>query len=284
MKRREFLLRSASISAGILAMPSLLKSCTGLSPLAEVGIITNTVKVPIEKDWKTTLESLASYGYKYLEHGSTFGASVPEFLEFMKSIGMKSIAGGTSMAAMQKEEDLMNIINDCHELGKKYLVCYWPWMTSFDEVVRKDLDFVIAEFDRIGTRCREEGLRFAFHNHDKEFQEKEGVKIYDYFLENTDPEKLCMEADVYWMTKGGADPVEYFKKYPGRFELIHMKDMAAGPEKDFACVGSGIIDFQRIVDHSEPAGIKHLIVEHDNPEHHMECAKSSIEHILSLNL
>ena len=284
MNRRKFLLKSGVFGAGILSIPPLLKSCSGSPSLSDIGIITNTVKVPMESDWKGTLETLVSYGYKYLEHGGTFGAELSVFKDHMKSIGMKSLAGGTSLSGFQKEESLKKIIQQCKDLEKKYLVCYWPWMNAFEDAGIKDLDFALAEFERIGKRCREEGLKFAFHNHDKEFNILDGVHIYEYFLENTDPELVCMQADMYWMFKGGADPVDYFQRYPGRFELIHMKDMKDDTDRDFACVGSGVIDFQRIIDHSEVAGMKHLIVEHDNPENHLDCAKSSIDHILSLNL
>jgi sugar phosphate isomerase/epimerase len=106
--------------------------------------------------------------------------------------------------------------------------------------------------------------------------------IYDYFLQNTDPLLVSMELDIYWIYKGGGDPLYYFDTYPGRFELLHMKDMKDDVEESFACVGSGKIDFQAIIDKAGIAGVKHLIVEHDHPEKPMECARSSYEHIMSL--
>lgn len=93
---------------------------------------------------------------------------------------------------------------------------------------------------------------------------------------------MDLETDTYWITKGRADPVEYFNKYPGRFPILHMKDMNNAEEKDFACVGLGIIDFQKIIDNSKVAGAKYLIVEHDHPKEHLKCVKTSIDHLLSL--
>lgn len=285
MNRRNFIFKTSGAAAGLLTLPYMLKSCSIVpSTLSEVGIITNTINAPLKKDWKATLETLSSWGYKYLEHGQAYGDSPSGFKEFMKSIGMKSLAGGTTLAELLPERSLMKQINNCHELDKKYLVCYWPWLKSLDDIVFEDIEIITASLNRLGKKCKEEGLKFAFHNHDKEFTEINNSIIYDFILQNTDPEHVVMEADMYWMVKGGADPVEYFTKYPGRFEIIHMKDMNNETEKDFACVGSGVIDFQRIVDNADTAGIKYLIVEHDHPVNHMECAKSSIDHILSLNL
>jgi sugar phosphate isomerase/epimerase len=118
-------------------------------------------------------------------------------------------------------------------------------------------------FNSFGEICENAGLQFAYHNHDFEFLNFDGVMPYDYLLENTDPELVKMELDLYWITKGGQDPVEYFKKYPGRFELWHVKDMEDNEEKFFAEVGYGTIDFKRIFAERETAGMEMFFVEQD---------------------
>ncbi len=139
------------------------------------------------------------------------------------------------------------------------------------------------EFHRIGEHCKKKGLRFAFHNHHHEFQVLDDQVIYEYVLENTDPELITMEVDLYWAHKGGADIRQYFEKYPGRFEIVHVKDSYDSPDLDsFACVGSGIIDFPELFSYRDIGGFKYLVVEHDHPENEKECARSSIDHLKSL--
>ena len=108
--------------------------------------------------------------------------------------------------------------------------------------------------------------------------------IYEYILEETDPELLTMEVDLYWAHKGKADIRDYFRSYPGRFELVHIKDsFESDSMQSFACAGSGIIDFPDLLSYREVAGFKHLIVEHDKPEPEDEiaCARSSINYLKS---
>jgi sugar phosphate isomerase/epimerase len=168
-------------------------------------------------------------------------------------------------------------------MGKKYLVCYWPWTGDANNPTWDQVKFAVDDFHRIGEQCNQQGLRFAFHNHHQEFQVLDDEVIYEYILGHTDPELVTMEVDLYWARKGGADIRQYFKKFPGRFEIVHVKDSYDLPDlRSFACVGSGIIDFTDLFSYREIAGFRHLVVEHDQPENEEECARSSIDYLKSL--
>jgi sugar phosphate isomerase/epimerase len=109
-------------------------------------------------------------------------------------------------------------------------------------------------FEKVGEKCNAKGIRFGYHNHSEEFKELEGVKIYDYMLQNTDPSKVFFQMDLHWVRVGGADPVKYFEQYPGRFVLWHVKDKAE--------VGaSGNMNFKEIFDNRQDSGVKYYIVE-----------------------
>lgn len=284
MKRRDFL-RSTALGAAALAVsPSLFNACTSVDPLHEFGIITgNTVKEMIGNDPRGTLEILAKMGYKYLEFGGTYGMEVKELKAFLNDIGMVPLAGGASISGLQGDK-LKEVIDAQLLMGKKYLVCYWPWMHGGENPTMDDVKFAVDEFNRIGEICNTNDLRFAFHNHDKEFTKIGDQVIYDYILEYTEPELLTMQLDLYWIFVGGADPIEYFKKYPGRFELLHVKDaLDPNDRESFTCVGAGVIDFEAIFRMRNEGGFKHLIVERDRgdiPEE--ECARMSINHLKSL--
>jgi sugar phosphate isomerase/epimerase len=202
----------------------------------------------------------------------------------MEEIGLLPLAGGASLSNFQGD-GLQEQIDKCLSLGMKYLVCYWPWMCSADDVNWDQVKFSVEDSHRIGEKCNENELRFALHNHDHEFWSLDDRVIYDYLLEQTDPELVTMEIDLYWAHKGGVDIREYFKKHPGRFELVHVKDSLDSPDREsFACIGSGIIDFPDLFSYRDVAGFKHLIVEDDQPpEDELGCARSSIEYLQSLD-
>jgi len=136
------------------------------------------------------------------------------------------------------------------EAGMKYIVT--PWMPT--PATLADLQAYCDYYNQIGEKCNVAGLRFGYHNHDFEFKEIEGQLMYDYMLNNTDPSKVFFQMDVYWVVKGGKDPVDYFNNYPGRFELLHIKD-------ELELGRSGEVDFESSYNNAETAGAKYMIVE-----------------------
>ena len=285
MNRRDFLNQTITGAAGVALMPGLLTACsTSPDPLREFGLITNVVQTHMGEDHRKTMTLLAEMGYKYLEFGGTFLELPSELKRFMGDIGLIPLAGGTNILGLM-DDGLKQSIDDCLEMDKKYLVCYWPWLDGGEDPTMDQVEFAVDEFHKIGEACNRQGLRFAFHNHEKEFKVLDGQVIFDYILKETDPELVTMEVDLYWAHKGKADIRDYFKRYPGRFELVHIKDSYESESmQSFACAGSGIIDFPDLLSYWKVAGFKHLIVEHDRPEpeNELECARSSINYLKSL--
>jgi sugar phosphate isomerase/epimerase len=283
MNRRNFLHNTLAGTAGLYLGQGMLPGCApGHDPLHDFGIITIGVQRMMREDHRATMTLLAEMGYRYLEFGGTWDEEPGALRRFMDGIGLVPLAGGAGLADMQGD-DLQANIDECLSLGKKYLVCYWPWMDDPLEPTWDMVNFAVDEFHRMGELCKKKGLRFAFHNHQHEFRVLDDQVIYEYILENTDPELVTMEVDLYWARKGGADITEYFEKYPGRFELVHVKDSYDSPDMEsFACVGSGIIDFPQLFSYRDTGGFRHLIVEHDHPENEEECARSSIDYLKTL--
>src|SRR6266576_470043 len=126
------------------------------------------------------------------------------------------------------------------------------------------------------------GLQFAYHNHDFEFAPLEGKLPYDVLLAETDPKLVQLEVDLYWITKGGQDPLAYFARWPGRFPMVHVKDSAGPPDHRIVEVGAGKIDFKKIFAQSDQAGIKHYFVEHDEPADAFASIRASCEYLKRL--
>ena len=151
-----------------------------------------------------------------------------------------------------------------HALGQEYVIV--PFLAAAMRVSHDVYSALADRFNRLGERARAAGLRFAYHNHDFEFETfGTGKPAFDTLLERTDPALVSFELDVYWVYKAGHDPLQYFTKHPGRFALCHVKDGTAPPARTMVDVGAGAIDFAGLFALAERAGLRYAIVEHDQP-------------------
>jgi sugar phosphate isomerase/epimerase len=278
MSRRGFLERAlaGAAAAGLAGGFAPLAGCAkGKRRLHDIGLQLLTVSKEIQKDWKAALKTVAEIGYTNLEMGGALGGSVPDFLAFCRDLGLVPFAGGADIGTLRKSLD--GEIEEALSLGKKWVMCYWPWEGPVENKTLDDWKRVAADLNPIGEKVRKAGLGFAYHNHALEFEPTEGRLPYDLLLENTDPALVDMEIDLYWIEKGGCRAVPFFEKHPGRFPLWHVKDMDATADKSFACVGEGVLDFASVFAKADVAGLEHVFVEHDKPEDGLACARVSYE-------
>jgi sugar phosphate isomerase/epimerase len=280
--RRDFLKQSgAAVGLGLgFGVIGRGQAQPGKRRLTDIGLQLLTVSAEMKNDWKSTLRKVAEIGYKHIEFGGAYGDSVPDFKAFVNGLGLKCFAGGSSIGEWKKSPE--KIIESSLELGKKWLMCYWPWEGSTEGKTLDDWKRMAESLNPIAEKVRKAGLGFAYHNHDLEFRITEGGIPYDIVLQNTDPSLVGMMIDLYWIEKGGQKSVAYFEKYPGRFPLWHAKDMDKTAERSFSCVGQGIIDFPSIFAKADLAGLKHVFVEHDKPADGIECARVSFEYLHQL--
>lgn len=279
--RRQFIttlgLATAGFASGLPAQALEKKA----DRLEKIGFISGIVDNFLKEDWKGTLEKLARQGYTEMEFGNFMGNSAAEFKAVCKSLGINPFAGGSAMTDMLKDTDKK--IAEALETGKEYWICYWPWLGDAKNITADEAKIAADNLNKLGAACKKGGIRFCWHNHNWEFQKAttEGLP-FDILMKNTDPQAIKTELDIYWVQKGGGNPLECLKKYPGRIEILHVKDMDATPEKSFACAGSGIIDFRPIFREACDQGIRHFIVEKDGEKNGIECLKSSAEYLKNL--
>lgn len=278
MNNRRNFIKTSIAGAGALALNplNLLASEAG-AKLKKIGFITGIAKDAMEADWKATLKQAVEFGFSEVEGGSSYAASPKEFLNYCKEIGLKPIAGSVDFGATNDE--LKESFEQINELEQEYVIEYWPWYGGAPfklEDCKKSAD----RLNEVGALAKKQGLKFLWHNHDKEFVEMEKGLPFDYLMENTDPDFVNCELDIYWVKKGGGDPLKTLKKYKGRVPILHVKDMA--PDGDFICPGRGIIDFGPIFKEAQKQGIEHYIVERDNEPDGIGCLKSSSEYLKNL--
>jgi sugar phosphate isomerase/epimerase len=259
MNRRLFVNRLALAAAGLGL--SCRNAVAAGRRLSRIGMQLYTVRRELEKDFEGTLARVAALGYREVEFAGYFGHKPAEVRSLLKRLGLDAPAAHMQLSELRG--DLGPAVRAAHAIGHKYLLVAWlpPEERQSLDNYRRLADL----FNEAGARLGREGLRFAYHNHDFEFAPLEGRRPYDLLLERTDPRVVKLEMDLYWAVKGGADPVEYFGRHPGRFHLLHVKDMDATPRRFFADVGRGTIDFKSIFAQSREAGVRHYFVENDEP-------------------
>lgn len=235
------------------------------------GLALYTVRNDMTTDAKTTLKAVADAGYKNIEaagyaDGKFYKMTPLEFKTYVKSLGLKPISTHQSTVTLENAEQMMK---DVKAAGFEYFVVPVPPMGlfKFDQATRSmtmtgGAANLAKILDELGVKANKAGLKLLYHNHDFEFKkDADGIVPIEYLLENCNPKYVNFQMDLYWVVKAGADPVAYFKKYPGRFKIWHVKDMDT--QGRFAPVGTGTIDFARIRANKKLAGMKYYLVEQD---------------------
>ena len=264
--RRKFLQQAGLLSTGVAltAFSSKLMGCSTVKsaisgdPVDSFGLQLYTLRDVLPQDPKGVLKQVASFGYKQLESyegpkGMFWGMSNKEFSAYLADLGMKAVSShcDTSKKGFEKKAD------EAAEIGMKYLIS--PWLGP-----NKNIDFykkAADHFNECGAICKQRGLRFAYHNHDYSFKPVEGQLPQDVMMQATDPASVDYEMDIYWVVAAGQDPIEWFKKYPNRFRLSHIKDKKGNQS---TTLGSGTIDFAPILKAGEEHGLQYFLVEQEH--------------------
>lgn len=227
--------------------------------LGPIGIQLYTVRNQFGRDPEGTLARLATIGYKQVEFAGYPPGSAQDVRKMLDRHGL--IAPSSHVGLRAVDDAWQRALEFAAAIGQRFMT-----VPSFGGEDRRTLDGikrVAARFNQAGEAARKHGLGFSYHNHDFEFVPVEGVVPYDVLLAETDPRLVTFEMDLYWITKGGKDPLDYFAKWPGRFLQVHVKDMDGTARKFFADLGTGTIDFPRIFRKAKQAGIRHYYYEQD---------------------
>lgn len=272
MHRRSFL---GTITAATIMSSRMSWAAADDRKLDKIGVQLYSVRELLKKDFEGTLAKVAAIGYREIEFAGYPNLSPQQVRAVLDRNGLAGVSGHVEFKAISGE--LSKVLDTAHTIGQTYAVC--PFI---DESMRTPDGWkrVTDTFNRTGEECKKAGIQFAYHNHDFEFKPENGQMPYDIILNNTDPKLVKMEMDLFWTVKGKQDPLTYFNRFPGRFCLVHVKDMKQNGE--MTEVGSGSIDFKKIFEESEKAGIQHYFVEHDQPKDPLESIKASYEYLHKL--
>jgi sugar phosphate isomerase/epimerase len=276
-----FLPRSASRltdpAAGRLTVPA-----AGRLTVPLVGLQLYTVRDDMKSDPSGTLKRLSGMGYRYLEHANYvnhtfYGYEAHAFRQLLDGMGLLMLSGHTELKATHWDEakkdftdDWKKTLDDALVVGQSYVIS--PWLA---EDLRGDYDKLsrfLDVFNACGKLCKSKGLQFGYHNHDFEFKDHlQGRNLFDIILTGTDPSLVAQQLDIGNLYAGGAKPMDILQQYPGRFSLLHVKDLipAKGQGEmndpyDSTVLGQGILGTREILKTAVHSGATRLIIEQES--------------------
>lgn len=264
--RRDFIRTSTFAALGAAFLPAAFaaKKSKGM-----VGLQLYSVRNEMLKDPVGSLTQLSKMGYVYVEHANYidrkfYGYAAPEFRKILDGLGLKMISGHTVMSRKHWDEAKKDFsdswkytVDDAAILGQK-----WVISPSMDNSMRKtydDFKRYMDVFNKSGELCKKQGMKFGYHNHDFEFSEKlNNEKLFDIMMKSLDNDLVAMQLDIGNLYNGGAVALDVMNQYPGRFEIIHVKDeitSTEGNDKYMSTIlGEGIVNTKKVVDLARKKG------------------------------
>jgi hypothetical protein len=301
--RRTFLKQTAALTAGgLLVRNESFGRFFSNTAAPGPGLQLFTLFSVIDDDVTGYIKSIAAIGYKEIESafskkGGFYGMSPKEFARLVKDNGMHwrshhvlgapfKMPAGAKMPTgadgkpmvippmKNLRDNMQELVDQAAEGGVSYLVCANTPIGSLEEIKAS-----IETLNKTGEAAKKAGIHFAYHNHDAEFRDVNGVIPYDLILAETDSDQVKMELDLAWALKAGKDPVQLFKKNPGRFHLWHVKDL----DKDGKIVelGKGTLDLKRVFDNAGDSGMKYYFVEQDGAPKPLDNIATSLAYLKS---
>jgi sugar phosphate isomerase/epimerase len=231
--------------------------------LAQFGLQLYTLRDDLPKDPKGVLKQVAGFGYKEIEgyegdKGIWWGMDHKDFKKYLDEVGLTMVS-----THCDTTKNFERKAAEAAENGLKYLIKPWLGPQKTLDDYKKAAD----DFNRLGDICKKNGIKFGYHNHGYSFTQLEGQYPQDVMMQNTNPETIDYEMDIYWVVTPGEDPIKWLEKYPNRFRLCHIKDRmknaAAGEENASTEVGNGSIDFKKILKVAQAQGMQYYIVEQE---------------------
>jgi sugar phosphate isomerase/epimerase len=258
--RRLFLATAAA------ALPSAAKPAFS----AQVGINIYSLRYQADKDLPATLALIRELGFREVEAGDLYGRRPAGFLGLLKAAGLHATAIGAAYEALRK--DLDTVAAQARTLGAEYIVCS-TIPHSAKHLAARDCPPAADNLNRWGERLASSGLRLCYHTHGTEFDPSPDGTRFDTLAKLTNPKFVNFEMDIFWIVYGYQDPVRLLRRYPGRFPLMHIKDIRKGAvlggspadvlEEESVPLGTGLVDVRAALLAAQDCGVRHYYLEEE---------------------
>jgi len=265
--RRKFLTQAGMMGTSLMFAPGLLSA----KAPTKTGLQLYTLRDQLPKDVKAVIANVAKAGcqevetFGYNAENGFWGLNVADFKKLLQQHNLTTPSGHYGMDKLLAHGEMQEVeiaITTAKTLGQQYVTI--PYIDQNIRKTASDIKNIVKNISLAAERINKAGLITAYHNHNFEFEVVDGVMLYDVLLKETNPAMLHMEMDLYWVVRAGQDPLKWFAKYPGRFAIVHVKDMDKREPQLNTEIGKGSIDFKAIFSKAKLAGIKHYIIEQEN--------------------
>jgi sugar phosphate isomerase/epimerase len=243
------------------------------------GLQLYSVRDKLSEDFFGTLKKLGDIGYKAFEFAGYYDRSAEEIKKFLDDNGLRAVSSHVPIQLLESNPE--KEFEFARKLGMEYVVCPFLPKENWEnaDYYRK----VANLFNELGEKAKKYGLKFGYHNHSFEFIIlNDGTTGFDILIENTEPELVFFEPDVYWIKYAGYEPSEFIEdRLKNRIEIVHLKDMRGDETKEMTELGTGIIDFKKVVETTQKLGAKWYIIEQDRSSlDSLESVKISFDFIV----
>lgn len=245
-----------------------------------LGIQLYTLRHLLPKDLAGTLALVRRWGFTEVETGLLNKMSADETAAALRQAGLRAASVGASYD--QCRDDLPSVIRNARTLGAGFVMV--AWIPHKDRFARTDAERAVQDFNRWGKTLRQSDVRFTYHVHGYEFQQGPDGTPFDLLARDTDPAAVEFEMDVFWVARGGGNPVELFQKHPGRFALTHLKDIQKGtllcdptghaPDETSVALGEGMIDWPGVLKAANSQRVAYHFIEDEHPEAEKQVPRS----------
>jgi sugar phosphate isomerase/epimerase len=259
-----------SLLISVLALTASSPVAHAASFKEPVGLQLYSLRAEFTRNVPATLAKVAAYGIQHVELAGTYNLSPEKFREMLDAHQLKPVSGHFPFARYQADPE--GVAKDAKALRLEYAGCAWiDHQGEFNEAAART---AIEVFNRAGEVLARHGIKFFYHCHGFEFRPHSEGTFMDLLMKETNPKFVRFEMDVFWVVHPGQDPVKWLEKYPGRWELMHVKDMKKGVQGDFSgkadvthdvTVGTGQMNWPAILKAAKKSGVKHYFLEDESP-------------------
>lgn len=249
--------------------------------MGKTGLQLYSVREATASDFLGTISRAADMGYQGVQFAGFFETSAKDLKKVMDDKQIIAAGSHTGLDALTGDK-LKETIAYNHEIGNDLVIC--PFLAEESRTTRDDYARTAEQFNQVGQTCKENGLTFAYHNHNFEFETFDGVTGFDLLFGQTDDQLVKVELDCYWATYAGYKPEDIIKKYGNRIISLHMKDMKEeNGNKRSIEIGSGILDIRGLLNTGNEHDVSWFVIEQEQFDRNpMESAKININELNKL--
>ena len=266
--------RSIIVSIGLaclsvsltLSAATLGTAGTGPSFKGPIGLQLYSLRAEFTRNVPATVQKVKNMGFKNVELAGTYNLSPDRFKAMLTDAGLTPISGHFPYERYKTDPD--GVAKEAKILGLQYAGCAWiPHQGDFDEAECRD---AIATFNKAGEALKKVGIKFFYHVHGYEFLPHGKGTLLDLLIQETKSDLVHYEMDILWIINPGHDPVAWMKKYPKRWELLHLKDLRKGVKGNMngtadvtndVVLGTGQMNWPAILKTAKQIGIKYYFID-----------------------